>query len=152
MSLTMLCIYCKAVVITCSNNMLLLLFLSMYNKINRHSSEMWSCIVNSCYPIDWFAFVHFISDDENEHRPHGRRFAASVSAVDGLLHLPLAKRWANLQWKSRTLFTRLQKCLFAFVVVASHWFSGAAEKPYCVEEAVSYNELDYISVSKQPEA
>ncbi len=40
MSLTMLCIYCKAVVITCNNNMLLLLFLSMYNKINRHSSEM----------------------------------------------------------------------------------------------------------------
>lgn len=24
---------------------------------------------------------------------------------------------------------------------------GAAEKPYMVEEAVSYNELDYISVS-----
>lgn len=42
------------------------------------------------------------------------------------------------------------KCLFAFVV--SYWFSGAAEKPYSVEEAVSYNELDYISVSKQPEA
>lgn len=26
-------------------------------------------------------------------------------------------------------------------------FSGAAEKPYTVDEAVSYNELDYISVS-----
>lgn len=25
---------------------------------------------------------------------------------------------------------------------------GAAEKPYMVEEAVSYNELDYISVSQ----
>ena len=25
--------------------------------------------------------------------------------------------------------------------------SGAAEKPYMVEEAVSYNELDYVSVS-----
>lgn len=25
--------------------------------------------------------------------------------------------------------------------------SGAAEKPYLVEEAVSYNELDYVSVS-----
>lgn len=30
-----------------------------------------------------------------------------------------------------------------------HWclLSGAAEKPYLVEEAVSYNELDYVSVS-----
>lgn len=26
-------------------------------------------------------------------------------------------------------------------------FSGAAEKPYTVEDAVSYNELDYFSVS-----
>lgn len=25
--------------------------------------------------------------------------------------------------------------------------AGAAEKPYTVEEAVSYNELDYLSVS-----
>lgn len=25
--------------------------------------------------------------------------------------------------------------------------TGAAEKPYTVEEAVSYNELDYLSVS-----
>lgn len=30
-----------------------------------------------------------------------------------------------------------------------HWhvLSGATEKPYLVEEAVSYNELDYVSVS-----
>lgn len=45
----------------------------------------------------------------------------------------------------------LQKLLFTFVVV-SYCFSGAAEKPYSVEEAVSYNELDYISVSKKSEA
>lgn len=28
-----------------------------------------------------------------------------------------------------------------------HFLSGATEKPYLVEEAVSYNELDYVSVS-----
>jgi len=38
----------------------------------------------------WFCICTFISDGENEHRPHGRRFAASVSVVDRLLHLPLA--------------------------------------------------------------
>lgn len=29
----------------------------------------------------------------------------------------------------------------------SSLFAGAAEKPYTVEDAVSYNELDYLSVS-----
>lgn len=38
------------------------------------------------------------------------------------------------------------------VQVLSYWGlrSGATEKPYLVEEAVSYNELDYVSVSSVP--
>lgn len=49
----------------------------------------------------------------------------------------------------QTLLKLLGHNLFVFVFAdLCHWFSGAAEKPYCVEEAVSYNELDYISVSR----
>lgn len=38
------------------------------------------------------------------------------------------------------------------VQVLRNWglLSGATEKPYLVEEAVSYNELDYVSVSSVP--
>lgn len=38
-------------------------------------------------------------------------------------------------------------CSLHFLVVHLLWCSGAAEKPYTVEDAVSYNELDYVSVS-----
>lgn len=37
--------------------------------------------------------------------------------------------------------------LLAQLRTSSGWTAGAAEKPYTVEEAVSYNELDYLSVS-----
>ena len=38
-------------------------------------------------------------------------------------------------------------CSLHVLVICLCPSTGAAEKPYFVEEAVSYNELDYISVS-----
>ena len=40
----------------------------------------------------------------------------------------------------------INMCSLHFVVVLLFSSTGAAEKPYTVEDAVSYNELDYISV------
>lgn len=38
-------------------------------------------------------------------------------------------------------------CSLYILVVLLFSSTGAAEKPYTVEDAVSYNELDYLSVS-----
>ena len=41
----------------------------------------------------------------------------------------------------------INMCSLHVLVVLLFSSTGAAEKPYTVEEAVSYNELDYLSVS-----
>lgn len=41
----------------------------------------------------------------------------------------------------------INMCSLHVLVIHLCLSTGAAEKPYFVEEAVSYNELDYISVS-----
>ncbi len=70
------------------------------------------------------------------------------------LYLLLTDCYIYLLRKGQQTFSgRAGHCLYVCKSACLHLllcpidFSGAAEKPYSVEEAVSYNELDYISVS-----